>query len=649
MRIIILFTIIISFNGVLAENLSSNPIHPKWVKFKPVFVKGTCPFDISNIHNKDDVICGSVKVPETRSDPGSNLITLQLMKFPALQTSDKTNAILRLDGGPGGPSLDASRAKYLADNTENSLRQIGDVIYHDQRGIGFSDGDICRGIPDAYQYGVPLAPDGMLAFQSTIKQCLEESRNKGINIDSYSTWENALDLRDLRIALGYKKWNLIGTSYGAQLAQVAASLDTEGVRSIVLDSPAPTAAIKTGGWGAVGYGFRTSLQAIDQMCRESAGCTERHGILSKRLIEAIRSFKEKPIILQGLNPSQFLNGKVILDDKLIALFTFQLLYDEDLYRDLPLFIEVLEKKDELALRAYVQAVAWPMDTQIGQGMRFITNCRGSAPLSDKMKSIYHASEPEFSDWLVFHETTENCKAAYKIEPDQSVAEHRSNVPVLIGVGQTDPVTPPFMARQIASNYPNAQYVEFPNTGHSVLFSGSCAKDLLLTFLVSPYEELNIDCITQQKPIIVTTKYRITNAMFQQINLIQNGKLPWGLIINALSAILLLCITLVSIIRLSMVTKWISFIGLIFSTTSYSYAIFTSIKWITEHPLAAPMSLPYSVTAAGWLAIAGCLLNIVALIGSIRDSSKVQILILVTLNFLFSMSIFITLVSIGAGP
>ena len=62
---------------------------------------------------------------------------------------------------------------------------------------------------------------------------------EGANFDVYDSAASAADLEDLRRALGYEEWNLLGISYGTRLALTTMRDHPQGLRSVVLDSAYP--------------------------------------------------------------------------------------------------------------------------------------------------------------------------------------------------------------------------------------------------------------------------------------------------------------------------------------------------------------------------------------------------------------------------
>ena len=138
--------------------------------------------------------CGSFLVPENRAEPDGRTIGLHVVILPALVKPARPDAVAYLDGGPGNAATDltATRSEQLA-----ILNAHRDILLVDQRGTGSSTPHH----PDVTQYGTRMAMD---------------------------------DLDAVRVALGYRQLDLIGSSYGATAAQVYVRLHPSSVRTMVL-------------------------------------------------------------------------------------------------------------------------------------------------------------------------------------------------------------------------------------------------------------------------------------------------------------------------------------------------------------------------------------------------------------------------------
>jgi len=74
---------------------------------------------------------------------------------------------------------------------------------------------------------------------SAIARCRAVLTGLSIDLDGYTSAETADDQEDLRLLLGIRQWNLLGYSYGTDLAQVLLARHPQGIRSVVLDSVLP--------------------------------------------------------------------------------------------------------------------------------------------------------------------------------------------------------------------------------------------------------------------------------------------------------------------------------------------------------------------------------------------------------------------------
>ena len=159
---------------------------------------------------------GSFEVPEHRANARSRRIKIGFVRFRS--TSARPGPpIVYLAGGPGGSGIDAARGPrqpiFLA------LRELGDVIALDQRGVGLSNA-----VPSC-KASAALDPAGGLNertftryYRDTLKKCVAEWRAAGVAVEGYTTPENADDLEALRLALGAPKLRLWAISYGTHLA-----------------------------------------------------------------------------------------------------------------------------------------------------------------------------------------------------------------------------------------------------------------------------------------------------------------------------------------------------------------------------------------------------------------------------------------------
>jgi pimeloyl-ACP methyl ester carboxylesterase len=177
---------------------------------------------------------GTFSVPEDRNDPTSRRIDIGFVRFRSTNP-DPGAPIVYLAGGPGGSGVATAQGPrqpiFLA------LRAVADVIALDQRGVGLSNH-----IPPCTA-GRRLDPAAVLSeasltayYRETLAGCLERWRAAGVSIRGYTTEQSADDLEDLRRALGVRRIDLWGISYGTHLAFAAMRRHPASIGRVALAS-----------------------------------------------------------------------------------------------------------------------------------------------------------------------------------------------------------------------------------------------------------------------------------------------------------------------------------------------------------------------------------------------------------------------------
>lgn len=162
---------------------------------------------------------GRFTVPEDRGDPRSRRIEIGFVRLRS--TSANPGApIVYLAGGPGGSAtgtaLGPRQPVFLA------LRQVADVILFDQRGTGLSNHIPPCTASRRLDPALGLNEAALTRYhRETLAECLGRWRTAGVAVAGYTTEESADDIEDLRRALGARRIDLMGISYGVHLGLAA--------------------------------------------------------------------------------------------------------------------------------------------------------------------------------------------------------------------------------------------------------------------------------------------------------------------------------------------------------------------------------------------------------------------------------------------
>lgn len=639
-------------------------VHPAWADFEPEFHPYICPFAGNRVYDPEEFRCGYVKVPEDRTDPGSRLIRLSVLKIRSTSETTPAGAMIRLTGGPGGPSLGAGRITAYQGPGTARIRATADLIFFDQRGVGYSDGEFCRAVAMPYQTGLPTQTGGQDAFDAEIARCFEEARASGMSIEGYTNWQNALDVRDIRLALGYDQWTLFGVSYGTELGQGVMQVDPDGVRAAILDSVVPTGYTTNDLNGMYAAGFRSALDALNAMCSADPDCAAAYPDLAQSFIDAIAAYDDDPLQLTGVQYSRAEAGEIHIDGVMAAAALFQALYNNSVYASLPALLRVLETRDEVALRAYIDELGYVIDHDYGHGISITINCRGGFRTAPDAPPPHGDPQPQLSQWMATTGFHANCSRVFSTEPDPTVTPLVSDIPTLVVTGDADPITPPYYADEVLPGLANAQRVDFRYTGHGALLShwSDCGQDILVDFLTTPTAPVDAACAGNVAVPDFQVNLRETKAPLRLARGLQANHWPIGVLAAAAGLLTILAAFPLTILARRIDSqrsadygraRVFAWAGGALSLIGLMLAVRTILDTGTQHPASLVVGVPSSIATAGWVALAGflvCLFGVFQLVRTLaQPGQRVGTRLAILIAALLSGWILWFLFSIDAGP
>jgi pimeloyl-ACP methyl ester carboxylesterase len=209
--------------------------------------------------------CGSLSVPLDYAHPSGPHITIAVSRIRATAPVAKQQGPLLINpGGPGDSGL--SQPSYLAGALPKDVVATYDLIGFDPRGVGRSrPALVCtknyqNGVRPPYNPRSPADP----SVQAWLKRSAEFSRacakNQPALLAHLTTVDAAKDLDQLRRALGVRRINYYGFSYGTYLGQVYATLFPTHTRRLVLDGVVDPGSVWYGAEHAQDVAFQTAIE-----------------------------------------------------------------------------------------------------------------------------------------------------------------------------------------------------------------------------------------------------------------------------------------------------------------------------------------------------------------------------------------------------
>ncbi|MET9542706.1 alpha/beta hydrolase [Streptomyces sp. NPDC006553] len=448
------------------------------------FVPGPCPETPEPIPGR----CGFLEVPENRTRKKSRTIRTTVAIIPATSAKPAGDPVVFMEGGPGGDAIGA--IPFLIASRVNRDR---DLIVMTQRGALHSQPNLACPEMDRFNataVGLPYdAPSTGRGLVRAAKECRDRLTAEGNDLAAYNTTENAADFAGLRTALGIKKWNVYGYSYGTDLGLTYLRRHPQGIRTLAIDSVVPPQTVSLPwAWDSAQEG----INAIFAACEAQPACTSRYPDLSRTLTEQVRRLEANPLTLTVPPPGGGTPVKVVLDGGTLVnlLVTNGRLVPS---ADVPAALYELAAGNPERLARAQAAGATPAIGEFAHGLTHSVACAEWAPGYSK-RDLLEAGRrafPGFPDSVLAHAPQlpfehDLCRA-WNV-PDrtavQRVATH-SKVPALIITGTFDAKTGaswgPFAGRTL----PRSTAVVVPGITHWVVPQEPCAASVLVSFLARP--------------------------------------------------------------------------------------------------------------------------------------------------------------------
>jgi len=272
-----------------------------------------------------DLQCGKVTVPLDYASSKAGTIDLALARYRA--TGKKRGSVLLNFGGPGGPGVSELAA---GGDDFMGLTNNYDVVTFDPRGVGRSSpvscGDGTGEVAAATEEGT-AADDPRAVLDELKKAATECAKHSGPVLPHIGTVNASRDLDVMREALGDKKLNYLGFSYGTRLGAVYAAQFPDKVGRLVLDG-VDTLTEPMSEQGVAGAeGQQTALEDFINWCTKDIACPFGQDPRDARqqVIQLVDSLDEDPV------PTDF--GEEFSGQDLVGAIG-QALYSQELWPSL---------------------------------------------------------------------------------------------------------------------------------------------------------------------------------------------------------------------------------------------------------------------------------------------------------------------------
>jgi len=228
--------------------------------------------------------CGTLVVPESRYKAHSRLIALPVTRIRA-RSANPGVPIFRLEGGPGLTNMEFSKASRFASR--------GDVVLVGYRGVDGSTRLDCPEVETALKHSTDfLAKKSFRAYGDGLRSCAHRLTEDGVDLAGYGLAQQADDLEAARIALGYKRIDLLSESAGTRTAMIYSWRYPNSIhRSVMIGVNPP---------GNFLWDAKTTDEQIRKysaLCAEDDSCRKRSDNLAASVSQALADIPDLNVIL----------------------------------------------------------------------------------------------------------------------------------------------------------------------------------------------------------------------------------------------------------------------------------------------------------------------------------------------------------------
>lgn len=433
---------------------------------------------------------GFLRVAENRLKQNSNTIEIAVMRIKS-KAANPSTPLIYLAGGPGQSALAEARFPFMIQLFEQIL-QTRDVVLFDQRGVGQSKPVVVWRSEDS------LPPDTFESEEKAVKfvrsqheKAVASFKERDIDLMGYNTNESADDINDLRQAIGAKKINLLGFSYGTHLGLAAIRRHSQSLESVIL--------LGTEGLNdtyKLPSVYDNQLKKLSELAAQDEAIKEKVPDLMTTLKRVLDKLEREPVTISVLDrrknqPVEIKIGKYGLQ------FLIRLdVGDSNDFVDFPRWFYTMDKGDYSILKTYAER----RYNQLGQGVSGMSVMMDlfSGGNKERLEQI----KKESKDSVLGNAVNMMDLNIADIWGNPDLGDDyrkplKTNIRTLFVSGTMDSNTPSEQTEEIRKGFSNSSFIILQYGGHEDYLPNQDIQKAIIDFLNG--KDFGTQTINQAKP------------------------------------------------------------------------------------------------------------------------------------------------------
>ncbi len=399
---------------------------------------------------KQQVQCGTLKVPENYQQPDGKHIDVNFVVVPAIDRSQNKEPLMFLAGGPGQAAAEISAGIRQA---FTEVRKTRDLIMVDQRGTGKSSPLQCEDDASIDPYGV--IPEDFNV--DDVKECLAQY---DVDLSQFNTENAVRDFDAVRQALGHDKITIYGGSYGTRSGLTYMRMFPQSLSAVVLDSVGPIEVPI----GPFGQSAARSFDLLLEHCQQEPSCQKAFPNLRKEFDAVMERLNSESVEVDIVHPTLGTKTQLKMSPiKFLSTIRMQL-YSVDMRNLVPLVIHQAYLGNYLPIAGLSATLNSGSGMYIGLLFNIVCNedvPRVSEDLWAKDADNSFGKDASHFAWKLA------CPLWPKYQPSEEFYQPvTADIPTLIISGDVDPVTPPSNGDYADKSLPNSKHLVLPHSGHT---------------------------------------------------------------------------------------------------------------------------------------------------------------------------------------